>query len=242
MKELKYLDVATAELIKNKITDACELLKNSPASPTPAVPYWTPSLQQTSVYIQLPCLYDVLIGHEIKSIVDDTMTALNEKNALAGVFTLHCIRTRELYELDKDGNEYMTGEDFNAVNISMQYHTAPTISQVLKTIENNRLTQGFNRMVLPFQYVEGVNKGHVVGIIESAIKALADGSDYNGFKFTLTTAPNVKGYLANPCGPAVYGDVLVNSMTLTIENTNKVKDPLGIETIFEYTIGDDANE
>lgn len=160
MKELKYLDVATAELIKNKITDACELLKNGQASSTPAVPYWTSSLQQTSVYVQLPCLYDVLIGHEIKSIVDDIMTALNEKNALAGVFTLHCIRTRELYELDKDGNEYMTGEDFNTVNISMQYHAAPTISGVLKTIEN----------------------------------------------------------------------------------TNKAKDPFSIETIFEYTIGDDANE
>ena len=241
MKELKYLDAVTAERIKNKVTDACELMKNSEPAVIP-YQYGAGSMPQTSVYVQLPCIYDVLIGHEIKAIVDETLDKLNQANRLKGVFVLNVIRARELYELDKDGNDYTTGQDDHVAFISMMYYMVPSIGYVVKLIENVCRNQFVAGGVLTFQYIEDQNKSHVIDVIESAIEALADGNDYKGYKFTLTGTRNFNK-LGGCNGPVVYGTDYAGNLNLNIENTRK-QDLMqnGIETIFEHTIGENTNE
>lgn len=243
MKELKYLDATTAELIKNKVTDACELMKNEPASANP-YQYGCRPCTSTNVYVQLPCLYDVLLGHEIKAIVEETMAEINKENALKGVLALNVIRAREIYELDKDGNEYQSGDDYNTAFIGMSYYYTPSIGYVVKAIDglkiqiDNNTTS--NNAGVTFQYVEGQNKGHIVGIIESAIKALADGEDYKGFKFKLTSCGGFNNSSFN-VGPAVFGTAHIGTLNLKIQDTRKQEKPFE-ETIFEYTVGEDVNE
>ena len=244
MKELKYLDAATAELIKNKVTDSWELMKNEPASANP-YQYGCRPCTSATVYVQLPCLYDVLVGHEIKAIVEETMAEINKENTLKGVLALNVIRAREIYEIDKDGNEYQSGDDYNTAFIGMVYYHTPSIGYVVKAIEdackiqmgNNTLG---NSVGVTFQYVEGQNKGHIVGIIESAIKALADGEDYKGFKFKLTSCGGFNNSSYN-VGPAVFGTGRIGNLNLKIKDPRKQENPFE-ETIFEYTVGEDDNE
>lgn len=244
MKELKYLDAATAELIKNKVTDAWKLMKNEPTAANP-YQFGCRPCTQTTVYIPLPCLYDVLVGHEIKAIVEETMAEINKEDTLKGVLALNVIRAREIYELDKDGNEYQSGDDYNTAFIGMMYYHTPSIGYVVKAIEDackiqvGNSTMG-NSTGITFQCVEGQNKGHIVGIIESAIKALAGGEDYKGFKFKLTFCD---GFNRSPfnAGPVVYGTARFGNLNLNIQNPHKQEKPFE-ETIFEYTVGEDDNE
>lgn len=242
MKELKYLDAATVELIKNKVTDSWELVKNEPTATNP-YGYGIRPCTQAVVYVQLPCLYDVLVGHEIKAVVEETMAEINKGDTL-GVFVLNTIRAREIYELDKDGNEYQSGDDYNTAFIGMSYYHTPSIDYVVKAIEGAKIQIDNNAMSnitgVTFQYVEGQNKGHLMGIIKSAIKALADGEDYKGFKFKLTSCG---GFNNSPYsgGPAVSGTARICNLHLTIQDTRKKANPFE-ETIFEYTIGEDDNE
>lgn len=244
MKELKYLDAATVELIKNKVTDAYELMKNEPAVANP-YQYGARPCTQATVYVQLPCLYDVLVGHEIKAIVEETMAEINKENALKGVFALNVIRAREIYELDSDGNEYQSGDDYNTAFIGMMYYHTPSIGHVVKAIEDackiqvGSSTMG-NSTGLTFQYVDGQNKGHIIGIIESAIKALADGEDYKGFKFKLTSCSGFNSSSFN-VGPMVSGTARIGNLNLRIKNPRNQEKPFE-ETIFEYTVGEDDNE
>ena len=243
MKELKYLDAATVELIKNKVTDAWELMQSEP---TPARPYQSGAqpCTQTSVYVQLPCLYDVLVGREIRAIVEETMAEINKNNTLKGVFTLNVIKAREIRELDEDGKR-LSRDDYNTALIGMVYFYTPSIGPMVKAIKDacrfqmGNCTTG-NRVGLSFQYVEGQNKGHIVGVIESAIKALVNGEDYKGFKFTLISCDGFNNSSFD-FGPMVHGTARIGHLTLKIEDTRKQEKPFE-ETIFEYTIGEDANE
>lgn len=243
MKEMKYLDAATAELIKNKVADAWELMKNEPTSTNP-YQYGIRSCTQTTVYVQLPCLYDVLVGHEIKAIVEETMSKINEENALKGVLALGVISAREIYEQDKDGNEYQSGNDYDTAFVGMMYYPTPSISYVVKAIEDAcKLQMGNSTMGnctgVTFQCVDGQNKGHVIGIIESAITALADGEDYKGFEFRLTSCGGFNN--SSNVGPTVPGTARIVSLNLKIKNPRKQENPFE-ETIFEYTIGEGINE
>lgn len=244
MKELKYLDAATVELIKNKVTDSWELVKNEPTAANP-YQYGIRPCTQAVVYVQLPCLYDVLVGYEIKAVVEETLTEINEKDTLKGVLALTVIKAREIYELDKDGNEYMSGNDDNTAFIGMAYYHTPSIGYVVKAIEDAcKIQMGTNTIGnstgVTFQYVEGKNKGHLISIIESAIKALADGEDYKGFKFKLTSCDGFNRSSSN-VGPVVYGTACIGNLNLKITNPRKQEKPFE-ETIFEYTIGEDDNE
>lgn len=240
MKELKYLDAVTAELIKNKVTDAYELMKNEPTAVNP-YQFGCRPCTQTTVYVQLPCLYDVLVGHEIKAIVEETIAEINKENTLKGVLALNVIKAREIYALDKDGNEYQSGDDDNTAFIGMMYYHTPSIGYVVKAIEGAKIQMDNSAMGnsagVTFQYVEGQNKGHIVGIIESAIKALADGKDYKGFEFKLTSCGGFNHPSAN-VGPVVYGSARFGNLNLRIQNPHKQEKPLE-ETIFEYTVGED---
>lgn len=244
MKELKYLDAATVELIKNKVTDSWELVKNEPTAANP-YGYDIRPCTQAVVYVQLPCLYDVLVGYEIKAVVEETLTEINEKDALKGVLVLTVIKAREIYGLDKDGNEYQSGNDDNTAFIGMAYYHTPSIDYVTKAIEDACKLQMSTSAIgnstgVTFQYVEGQNKGHVIGTIESAIKALADCEDYKGFKFKLTSCD---GFNRSSCniGPVVYGTERIGNLNLKITNPRKQEKPFE-EIIFEYTIGEDDNE
>ena len=239
MKELKYLDAATAELIENKVADACGLMKENVNVTSNPYQFGVIPCTQTSVYVQLPCLYDVLVGHEIKAIVEEIMSELNKENPLKGVFAFNFVRAREIYTLDSDGNEYQSGDDYNTATIGMMYYPVPSIGHVVKAIEHACKIRVGASTGLTFQCVDEMNKGHVVGIIESAIKALAEGEDYKGFKFTLTSC----GTLSNACscGPSVFGTKTIRNLSLKIEDTHKQEESL-FETIFEYTIGEATNE
>lgn len=243
MKELKYLDAATVERIKNKVTDAYELMQNEPAAANP-YRYGCRPCSQANVYVQLPCLYDVLVGHEIKAIVEETMAEINKENTLKGVLALNVIKAREIYALDKDGNEYQSGDDDNTAFIGMMYYHIPSIGYVVKAIEGAKIQMDNNAMSngagVTFQYVEGQDKGHIVGIIESAVKALADGKDYKGFEFKLTSCAGFNNLSTN-VGPVVYGSARIGNLNLKIQDTRKQEKPFE-ETIFEYTVGEDVNE
>lgn len=240
---MKYLNHETAELIRNKVTDAWELMKNEPTAANP-YQYGIRPCTQTSVYVQLPCLYDVLVGHEIKAIVEETMTEINEENALNGVLALNAIRAREIYEQDKDGNEYQSGEDYDTAFIGMMYYHTPSISYVVKAIEDAcKLQMGNSTMGnctgVTFQCVDGQNKGHVISIIESAIEALAGGEDYKGFEFRLTSCGGFNH--SSNVSPMVSGTARIVNLNLKIKNPRKQENPFE-ETIFEYTIGEGINE
>ena len=244
MKEMKYLDAATVELIKNKVIDAWKLMKSEPTAANP-YQYGCRPCTQTTVYVQLPCPYDVLVGHEIKAVVEETMAEINEGNTLKGVLVLNVIKVREIYELDKDGNEYQSGDDYNTAFIGMSYYHTPSIDYVVKAIEDAcKFQMGKNTMGnctgISFPCIDGQNKGHIISVIESAIEALADNEDYKGFKITLTSGSGYNNLVYN-VGPVVNGIARIDHLNLKIEDPRKQKNPFE-EIIFECTVGEDANE
>ena len=226
---MKYLNQETVDLIKNKVTDIAEHLKEN-GNKAEIQPYtFENNVTTGNVVVDINVQYDAVVGYEILSVAEEAAELINSTNPLNGVMYIAFVRPRDLYRNDPDGNEYVYETDRYGAEIVVGYCQVPEIKSILKGL-NSLINSMF------FGYCDENHLAVVVERIKAAIEAYAESPEHKGHVVEILKH-QIAYTTSNPVGKLITGKPL-NRVSVSIQRPVQENNNLAIDRIFKITCGE----